>query len=281
MEERKAKLYRAYPDDEERIAEFSSRHHIESSAQFMHFIAEHLDLIELAFNSSQLATDSIDGLATGNVSQLGTHFPAGDGSRNISPVGNNFASFDRTDLLSAVSASMAALQKFPRPLHPDIFVTADLAFDARAEHVRNVTFGIDMTFPSLFPEPVHWSLEQRQEYYNRLRAEWDLYGNAAIRVEQAYDGRRDLPEDYKDRPKIKTKYGYIPQVFLEYHPWYVHPEWCDYHLLRELDHERILFPELDGPEGTQQVLEQLDAHPMQGPLRDMRFDPGEVKSWLV
>lgn len=239
--------YKANEQDDQKITEFRERHGIPNKPAFLRFVVAHLDLLEAAFNSSSVGTDS-----------------------------------DSTSLQIETKLVEAerAMRKSSKQLHPDIFLTADLG-DCKIYHVNNVRFNESVEYPSLFPEPTNWSVEQRQDYFHRLENEWELYGGACYGVRDFYDGRRDLPLDFNDDPKIKTKYGWITQLFLEYHPWYVHPEWCDFHLLRDLDHERIRFPELDGPEGTQQVLEQLDAHPMQGPLRDMRYDHGEVDHWLV
>ena len=270
-------LYKARPEDEEKMQAFRDKHGIPNKAAFLRFVAAHLDLLEAAFNSSQVATDFQNGENPETLSQLAIR-PDGAAADGTSLHGETKS--ESAGIVSAAGKSIKVLRQYERQLHSDIFLTADLG-DCRIWHVNNVRFNESVEYPSLFPEPKNWSVEQRMDYYNRLSSDWELYGNACRGVKDFYDGRRDLPLDFNDAPKIKTKYGYIPQVFLEYHPWYVHPEWCDFHLLRELDHERILFPELDGPEGTQQVLAQLDAHPMQGPLRDMRHDHGEVKHWLV
>ena len=275
-ETRITRQYRAYGDDVAKIDAFMEQTGLKPAAEFMHFIAEHLDVLEAAFNSSPVATDLPEDGAAENSSQIETNFSGRNSSQLETHSGNGTLS----QLATRLRGSEKVLRSYEHQLHPDIFLTADLG-DCKVWHVNNVHFNESVQYPSLFPEPTNWTVEQRQDYYHRLENEWELYGNACFGVRDLYNARRDLPLDFNDDPKIKTKYGYITQLFLEYHPWYVHPEWCDFHLLRDLDHERILFPELDSPEGTQQVLAQLDAHPMQGPLRDMRHDHGEVKHWLV
>ena len=260
MNEDNIKHFRAKTEDADKITEFMQEQGIARSTDFMHLVAEHLDAILAAENSSQIETN----FSGGNSSKHETH----SGGGTLSQIATRLRGTEKI------------LRKYERQIHPDIFLTADCG-DCKVYHVNNVRFNENVRYPSLFPEPTNWSVEQRMDYFHRLENEWELYGGACYGVRDFNDGRRDLPLDFNDDPKIKTKYGWITQFFLEYHPWYVHPEWCDFHLLRDLDHERIRFPELDGPEGTQQVLEQLDAHPMQGPLRDMRYDHGEVDHWLV
>ena len=269
-------LYKARPEDEEKMQAFRDKHGIPNKAAFLRFVSAHLDLLEAAFNSSPVTTDLPEDGAAENSLQIETNFSGG----NSSQFGTHSGDGSLSHIATRLRGSEKALRQYEHQLQPDIFLTADLG-DCKVWHVNNVRFNEGVEYPSLFPEPTNWSVEQRLDYFHRLETEGKLYGNACFGVRDLYNARRDLPLDFNDDPKIKTKYGYITQVFLEYHPWYVHPEWCDFHLLRDLDHERILFPELDGPEGTQQVLAQLDAHPMQGPLRDMRYDHGEVDHWLV
>ena len=275
-EEPKAGQYRAWAEDNEKILAWMQDHGIGSNSKFMHLVAEHLDALGAAFNSSPVATDSAEDETVENSSQIETNFSGGNSSKHETHSGGGTLS----QIATRLRGTEKILRKYERQIHPDIFLTADCG-DCKVYHVNNVRFNENVRYPSLFPEPTNWSVEQRMDYFHRLENEWELYGGACYGVRDFNDGRRDLPLDFNDDPKIKTKYGWITQFFLEYHPWYVHPEWCDFHLLRDLDHERIRFPELDGPEGTQQVLEQLDAHPMQGPLRDMRYDHGEVDHWLV
>ena len=273
--------YRAREADDEKFEAFMEKYGIASTADFMHLIADHLDALEAALNSSQIATNFQGG--EGDSTLLQNEIRS-DGAAARGLNSSQFETHSGGGTLSQIATrlrgSEKVLRQYERQLQPDIFLTADLG-DCKVYHVNNVRFNESVKYPSIFPEPENWSVEQRMDYFHRLENEWELYGGACYGVRDFYDGRRDLPLDFNDDPKIKTKYGWITQLFLEYHPWYVHPEWCDFHLLRDLDHEQIRFPELDGPEGTQQVLDQLDAHPMQGPLRDMRYDHGEVDHWLV
>lgn len=230
--------YRAREEDDEKFEGFMEKHGITSTADFMHLVAEHLDVLEAAINSSQIATKLPNGEAAENSSQIATNFSDG----NSSPVGTDSGERTLSQIATRFRRSEKVLRGYEHQLTSDIFLTADLR-DCKIYHVNNVRFNESVAYPSLFPEPENWTVEQRLDYFYRLENEWELYGNTCFKVRDIYDGRRDLPLDFNDAPKIKTKYGYITQVFLEYHPWYVHPDWCDFHLRRDLDHERILFPE--------------------------------------
>ena len=74
MNEDNIKHFRTKTEDADKITEFMQEQGIARSTDFMHLVAEHLDAILAAENSSQIETN----FSIGNSSQLGTH--SGDGT---------------------------------------------------------------------------------------------------------------------------------------------------------------------------------------------------------
>ena len=112
MNEDNIKHFRAKTEDADRITEFMKEQGIARSTDFMHLVAEHLDAILAAENSSQIATKLSDGEGSSTLLQNGIRSDgaAADGN-NSSPLGTHSGDGTLSQIATRLRGSEKALRR--------------------------------------------------------------------------------------------------------------------------------------------------------------------------